>query len=200
MFRTPAEARPSMAPTMSIVGNAPEMTDRADEIDTCDKVVRFNNVAGFGGHAGRRVTHLSLVNRGGQPREWVERGFSSLAAMRAMHEVILPFPPILDGPQGVCWTQPMMEGLAPFGIRVRTLGAELHDAARSALRRHGARGEPNPSTGFVVTFHLLGEGGARTRPEIFGFGFEGWDGHPWAAERSWFEAAHEAGRLRLHPV
>ena len=34
------------------------------------------------------------------------------------------------------------------------------------------------------------------RIDVYGFGFAGWAGHPWEAERHWFETGQEAGRLR----
>lgn len=191
------EERPA---TLAVVGNAPEMGDRASEIDSCDMVLRFNNAAGFGGRAGERVTHLALVNRGGQPREWLEEGFGQHRAVGRASEVILPFPPLEGDTEGVCATDEMMAALAEFPCRVRTLSDDLHRAAHEALRHFGAEGRPNPSTGFLLVFHLLAILPPTIAVEIFGFGFQGWPGHPWEAERRWFEAADAEGRLKLWPL
>lgn len=191
---------PAARAAIAVVGNAPDLGDHAAKIDSCGTVIRFNNAPGFGGAAGRRVTHLALVNRGGQPREWVDEGFARLPALREASEVILPFPRLIDGPPDICWTREMQERLVPFGVRTRTLRGDLHERARRVLRGLGAPGRIDPSTGFLVVFDLL-DGRRPDRPiEIFGFGFAGWEGHPWQAERRWFEAAHSRGDLVLHPV
>ncbi|MFD2236894.1 glycosyltransferase family 29 protein [Aureimonas populi] len=187
--------------SLAIVGNAPDIGDRGAQIDSCDMVVRFNNAAGFTRASGRRVTHLALVNRGGQPREWLEdEGFTRRSELRAARRVILPFP-ALDGKEGagLCHTEALLRRLSPLGLGVEVLDEALHRQARASLREHGAKGAPNPSTGFLVALHM-----ARALPQarihVFGFGFAGWRGHPWAAERRWFETAHRERRLTLHPL
>ncbi|WP_246333338.1 hypothetical protein [Aureimonas mangrovi] len=186
--------------TVAIVGNAPEIGDHSAEIDACQRVVRFNNAAGFGDKAGKRVTDLALVNRGGQPREWVERDrLRGLVALSDAREVIFPFPALLDGPAGVCWTREMTLALAPFSLRPRLLDEALHRDARMTLRDFGAMGRLDPSSGFLVTFDLLRRM-PHARVRAFGFGFAGWPGHPWAAERRWFEQQHLRGRLDLVPL
>lgn len=188
------------AMTVAIVGNAPDMADLSSEIDACNMVVRFNNAPGLGRWDGKRVTHLALVNRGGQPQEWVkDNGFDSMIALRSASEVIFPFPLLQDGPSGLCWTQEMTLALAPFDLRPRTLDEDIHDAAREALRAFGAIDPICPSTGYLVAFDLL-----RRHPDwtiaIYGFGFTGWPLHPWSAEHSWFQEQHRRGALELKPL
>lgn len=78
--------------SVAIVGNAPEMADQAARIDAADWVVRFNNAAGFGGCAGRRVTHLVLVNHGGQMREWLsDPAFTRRSAVQDAETILFPF-------------------------------------------------------------------------------------------------------------
>ncbi|MGM9458181.1 hypothetical protein, partial [Lacticaseibacillus rhamnosus] len=57
--------------SLAIVGNAPGTGACGSAIDAADCVIRFNNAPGFGAATGHRVTHLALVNRGGQTREWL---------------------------------------------------------------------------------------------------------------------------------
>lgn len=191
------------APSLALVGNAPELGDRAQAIDAAACVVRFNNAPGFGGPAGSRVSVLALVNRGGQARAWVEDdGFAVRPVVRQAGRYLLPFPELAPHEEGaherVCWTAPLQ---ARLGDRpVHNLPVCLHEAARRQLASHGAD-PPNPSTGFLVALAILdGRPPALPPIDVYGFGFAGWPGHPWEAERQWFAAAESAGRLRLHPL
>ena len=188
-------------PTLALVGNAPEIGDHAPAIDASACVVRFNNAPGFGARAGSRVTHLALVNRGGQARAWVEEaGFRERAVIRRADAYLLPFPELPPAQEGaherVCWTAPLKARLA--GKPVHMLPAALHARACGLLAPR-ASGTPNPSTGFLVTLAIL-EGRSPALPpiDVYGFGFAGWPGHPWEAERRCFETWRDAGRLRLH--
>jgi hypothetical protein len=189
---------------MAIVGNAPEPRAMASAIDEAACVVRFNNAAGFGGRTGSRVTYLALVNRGGQMREWLEdEHFLDRPVIRAAEAFILPFPMLAaekNVPEPICWTREILARLRPTGRPIHILPESLHERARRLLAA-GASGRPNPSTGFLVTLALLFDRPSDADPiQAFGFGFDGWPGHPWAAERAWFERAEAAGRLRLHPL
>lgn len=198
---------PAASGPLAIVGNAPGL-DAAAAIDAASCVVRFNNAPGFGGRAGVRVTHLALVNRGGQMREWLrDPRFLDRPVVRCADAFILPFPMLpaeQNRPEQVCWTREVLELLAPLGKPVHILPEELHQAARLRLAPvttdPGPAGRPNPSTGFLVTLaFLLGRPLRRGPVAAHGFGFDGWPGHPWTAERAWFRQAEAAGHLRLHP-
>ncbi|KQP10868.1 hypothetical protein ASF28_07195 [Methylobacterium sp. Leaf99] len=186
---------------LSIVGNAPDLAAAA-AIDAAPAVVRFNNAPGFGGRTGARVTHLALVNRGGQMREWLaDPHFLDRPVVRRAEAFILPFPMLPAAhnvPEQTCWTREALALLRPLGRPVHILPESLHAEAR---RRLAARteGRPNPSTGLLVTLALLLGRPPRSGPvDAYGFGFAGWPGHPWAAERAWFADSEAAGRLRLH--
>ena len=189
--------------SLAIVGNAPGAGACGAAIDAADSVVRFNNAPGFGGGTGHRVTHLALVNRGGQTREWLaDRRFLERPVVRAARAFILPFPMLPaehNVPEPICWTREMLALLRPLGRPVHLLPEALHRQARTLLDT-GAAAPPNPSTGFLVTLALLLGRPAAARPaQAYGFGFAGWPGHPWAAERAWFAEAEAAGRLDVHP-
>jgi len=191
------------APSLALVGNAPELGDQSRGIDAAACVVRFNNAPGFGGPAGSRVSVLALVNRGGQARAWVEEdGFAARPVVRQAGRYLLPFPELASHEEGaherVCWTAPLR---ARLGDRpVQSLPARLHETAHRLLSPRTA-GPPNPSTGFLVALAIV-DGRSPLLPpiDVYGFGFAGWPGHPWDAERHWFAAAEAAGRLRLHPL
>ncbi|SDO28650.1 hypothetical protein SAMN05216360_11887 [Methylobacterium phyllostachyos] len=189
--------------SLAIVGNAPGTGACGAAIDAADSIVRFNNAPGFGGGTGHRVTHLALVNRGGQTREWLaDRDFLRRPVVRAAQAFILPFPMLPaehNVPEPICWTREMLALLRPLGRPVHLLPEALHQQAHTLLGPRAA-GRPNPSTGFLVTLALLLGRPAGARPaQAYGFGFAGWPGHPWAAERAWFAEAEAAGRLHVHP-
>lgn len=193
---------PSATGPLAIVGNAPGL-DAAAAIDAAPCIVRFNNAPGFGGRTGSRVTHLALVNRGGQMREWVaDPHFLDRPVVRRAKAFILPFPMLPaepNRPEQVCWTREALALLAPLGRPVHILPEDLHREARRCLAPE-TTDRPNPSTGFLVTLaFLLGRPPGRGPVDAHGFGFAGWPGHPWSAERAWFRQAEAAGRLRLHP-
>ena len=202
LFRSdPADA--SAAASLAVVGNAPQ-TSAAAAIDAADCIVRFNNAAGFGAATGSRVTHLALVNRGGQMREWLEdRHFLERPVVRAALAFILPFPMLpaeRNSPETICWTREALDLLRPTGRPVHILPETLHERARALLASR-TEGRPNPSTGFLVTLALLLARSYEAAPvQAYGFGFDGWPGHPWSAERAWFTDNEAAGRLHLHPL
>lgn len=186
-----------------VVGNAADVLADASAIDAADCVIRFNNASGFGGRTGSRVTHLALVNRGGQMREWLaDPDFTDRPVIRAAQAFILPFPMLpaeRNLPDQTCWTREILTLLQPLGKPIHILSQALHERAWNVLASR-CEGRPNPSTGFLVTFAiLLGRPSAAQPVDVWGFGFDGWPGHPWAAERAWFEGARADRRLRLHP-
>ncbi|WP_294645654.1 glycosyltransferase family 29 protein [uncultured Aureimonas sp.] len=190
---------------IAIVGNAPELGDCGAAIDAADWVVRFNNAAGFRACAGRRVTHLALVNHGGQMREWLEDPrFLDRPAVRAAETFLFPFPrkPASVRPEnedGRDWTDEAKARLGPLGRPITLLPATVHREAAALIHTPGGA-PPPPSTGFLVSLHLLRRYGGMVEIDVYGFGFAGWDGHDWARERRWFEAMAAGGLLRLHPL
>lgn len=195
------DAFPCRDRSLAIVGNAPGV-DAAAAIDAAHCVLRFNNAAGFGGAAGSRVTHLALVNRGGQMRAWLaDPRFLDRPVIHAAQAFLLPFPMLpaeQNRPEQVCWTREALARLAPLGKPIHVFPEALHREGRRHLGNDTTE-RPNPSTGFLVTLALLLGRPQRSEPvDAYGFGFAGWPGHPWAAERAWFAQAEAAGRIRLH--
>ena len=164
-------------PSLAIVGNAPGTDDVGPAIDAAACVVRFNNAPGFGGRTGRRVTHLALVNRGGQTQEWLaDRRFLERPVVREAGAFVLPFPMLpaaQNVPDPICWTRAILALLGPLGRPVHVLPEALHRRAHGLL---GSRtgGCPNPSTGFLVTLALLADRPApHPAADVYGFGFAG---------------------------
>ena len=199
--------------SLAVVGNAPEAGRIGAAVDRADWVFRFNNAQGFGGATGQRLTHLFLMNFGGQTREWLaDPGLLARPALRRAQGFVLPIDPGLEErrrPTPISrkheggehdWTPELSQRLRPRGCPVWLLRDPLFWSAQRALREMGAGPDPVPSTGFLALFLVL-----RHRPsslrriDVHGFGFGGWEGHSWAAERRWVERRHREGRLRLHP-
>lgn len=185
----------------AIVGNAPEFEDTDLNIDGYDHVVRFNNTAGLGSTSGTKTSELVLVSRGGQPAEWLaDPGFAQRKAVQDATRITLVFPPSTK-PEDECHAEQLCDRLLPLGKAVGWIDAATEDRARAALLRYGALPTSALSSGFLYSFMALeAEDSASSSFDIFGFGFDGWDGHAWSAERAWFEGAHAAGRLVLHPL
>lgn len=190
--------------SVAVVGNAPELADQSGSIDAADWVVRFNNAAGFDGPAGCRVTHLALVNHGGQMREWLDDpGFAGRPVVRAARHVIFPFARKVETPEhqdadGRDWTEEAEARLKPLGATISILPDPIRREAGQILRPSHRKAVP--STGFLVVLHLLRSLPPSVTIDVHGFGFEGWGGHAFATERRWFERQRDAGRLRLHAL
>jgi hypothetical protein len=55
-----------------------------------------------------------------------------------------------------------------------------------------------PSTGLIALLWALETFGCPIN--VYGFGFDGWEGHRWDRERAFFETMQVEGRARLHPT
>ncbi|WP_156379894.1 MULTISPECIES: hypothetical protein [unclassified Rhizobium] len=185
----------------AIVGNAPEFDGRDFDIDGYDHVVRFNNTAGLGSTSGTKTSELVLVSRGGQPAEWLaDPMFPQRRAVQDAARITLVFPPS-EKPEDECHAEDLCQRLGLLGKEIGWIDAATEDRARAALLTHGALSTSALSSGFLYTFRTLeAEEPGSSSFDIVGFGFDGWDGHAWSAERAWFEAAHNSGRLVLHPL
>lgn len=202
---TSNELLPDRPRTVAVVGNASDLGDQGACIDRADWILRFNNAPGFGRGAGGRVTHLALVNHGGQMREWLaDPHFVDRPAVQAARLFLFPFPRKLgrvdeQGADGRDWTDEATARLTPLRTPISILPDAVHRTASHILKTP-ARPVPIPSTGFLVALHLLERLPPGVGIGVHGFGFAGWDGHSWGGERRWFEAMAETGRLRLHPL
>ena len=199
-------------PTVAVVGNDPHRHDQSDAIDACDVVVRLNKAPGFGAWRGEKVDELVLINCGGQMEEWLNTGeIMRSPAFVAAGTITLPIhpqkarliePPLtpdeLDAAEAQDFTRAAIERCEAEGKPVRTYTADFFAASMAALGHPVlTRDLPAPSTGYLVARWWTETG--RHDVHAFGFGFEGWEGHDFAAERRWFDAMERAGRLTVHP-
>ncbi|MGF1552106.1 MAG: hypothetical protein ACFBWO_06325 [Paracoccaceae bacterium] len=190
---------------VAVVGNAPPEADHGREIDAADAVWRINKAPGLDGARGRLVDRLFLVNCGGQMREWLgDPGFAHRDPVARAALVVLAIDPAttpaheLASEDGRDWTPEAARHLGDAGRPVCLLPGHAFRASVDALARLSTRARFAPSTGYLA----LREAVLAWRPddppvEAWGFGFEGWEGHDFAAERHWAEGEVAAGRLRL---
>jgi hypothetical protein len=191
----------NILPSMSIVGNCPAVVDRSKAIDGGDWVTRFNNTEGFGSSSGSKISELVLVSRGGQAEEWIrDPEFINRRAISCAQLITLVFPHT-DDPGAECWFDELSQLLQEAGKSVTFINDAEHSYARETLTKLGAHRDAALSSGFVYTHCKL-----RTLPigapplHIFGFSFDGWEGHAWSAEAEWFRRSASEGRVRVHPV
>jgi hypothetical protein len=82
------------------------------------------------------------------------------------------------------------------GRRLGKIPASVHHAVDAALKAYDPTPYVVPSSGLIVIAHVLenvAEQGDRI--SIAGFGHQGWQWHPFAAERRWVNALIAAGHL-----
>jgi hypothetical protein len=83
------------------------------------------------------------------------------------------------------------------GRRLRVIPAAVHHALDASLARLDPSPYVVPSSGLIVIAHVLDNiADAADEISIAGFGHQGWQWHPFAAERRWVEDRIAAGRLR----
>ncbi len=198
-----------------VVGNAPDGRPCAELVDRADHVVRFNNPFGYGGVTGTALHELFLVNCGGQMREWLDDGTLCAAPhVRNAARITFPIHPDVAGlypaptdvaappdPDGVNHADEAAAALADLECQVRTLPLQTYLAACDAIgiTRFGDD-HPVPSSGYLALFDIVARAVPDARLDVVGFGFAGWDGHDWEAERAWAQALARQNRITLYDV
>ncbi|UDF28414.1 UNVERIFIED_ORG: glycosyltransferase family 29 protein [Roseateles sp. XES5] len=199
-----------MTRRIAIVGNGPIRDGLADAIDSADIVVRFN-LCRSAGAGGVRTDIIAVCNTGRPALEmlaggrwkasetvrqaseiWCVRAPETFAALRA--------PLSLSHPDLDDFCDDYTSGFETFarvtGRRLCIIPAATHRALDVSLAAFDPVPYVVPSSGLITIAHVLDsiamEGDTVA---IAGFGHEGWEWHPFAAERRWVEAAIAAGRL-----
>lgn len=205
-----------MSRRIVIVGNGLIPEGMAETIDSADLVIRFNGCrsAGRGGwktdvvaacNTGRPALEMLAGGRWKasetvrQAKEfWCVRTAEIFAAMRAP---LARSHPDLDD-----FCDDYTVGFETFarvaGRQLRVVPAGLHRTVDAELSAFDPPPYVVPSSGVVVIAHVLANVAAQgDRVSLAGFGHEGWQWHPFAAERRWVDAHVAAGRLdRLEPA
>lgn len=176
---------------IALVGNGPIDRGHAYDIDTHEFVVRFNSCRHYG-ETGWKIDALALVNVNspGWQFAWVEDAIPQ-EALRRTREVWFLRPPEEryanpSDPISGDFTEDIIRnrlGLTPY----MRLDPEIYQAAIRTLWQFGASPHQIPSSGFLALFYLL-HTLDNLKVTLYGFTHEGWNGHPWAAERAYVGA------------
>jgi hypothetical protein len=200
-----------MARRIMIVGNGDIGEGLAETIDAADLVMRFNDCRSVGA-GGNRTDIVTVCNTGRPGKAMTEstswannksvRLASSIWCIRDPAKFKTMKPGILrDHPELDDFCDDYTDG---FADHARQNGKHFHivpGATHEAVDRYLADYAPAPyvvpSTGAVAIAEFIAHY-RQPGDEIFlaGFGHQGWDGHPWTAEKAWMEELVRKGRLR----
>lgn len=200
---------------IAIVGNGRIPEGVEETIDAADLVIRFNGCRSAG-RGGWKTDVIAACNTGRPALEmlaggrwkasetvrqateiWCVRTAEVFAAMRAP---LAKSHPDLDD-----FCDDYTVGFETFarvtGRRLSVVSAAMHHVVDAELSAFDPPPYIVPSSGLVVIAHVLSNvATAGDRVSLAGFGHEGWQWHPFAAERRWVDAHVAAGRLdRLDP-
>ncbi|MDX3924449.1 MAG: Urease operon accessory protein [Shinella sp.] len=197
--------------TIMIVGNGRVPDGAPEAIDVADVVIRFNDCRSFG-IAGRKTDVIAVCNTGRPALSMLGGGaWKASAAVRQASEfwcvrdpakfAAMRKPLSASNPELDDFCDDYTDGFASFasatGRPMRIIPADVHDELDRALDAMGAQPYVVPSSGAVVIADVLG---SYARPQdtvvIAGFSHEGWQWHPFAAEKLWTDDLVRAGRLR----
>jgi len=206
-----------MARRVVIVGNGEIGEGLGDTIDSADLVIRFNDCRSVGAGGGR--TDIVAVCNTGRPGKamlddagwmcnravwlastiWCVRDPQKFAAMRAP---LAQTHPELDD-----FCDDYTDGFADYarqnGKDFHIIPAATHEAVDRELAAFSSTPYVVPSSGAIVIAEFLAHY-RQPSDDLFlaGFGHQGWDGHPWDAEREWVNgltADHKLTRLTAIP-
>jgi len=200
-----------MGRSIMIVGNGEIEAGAAAHIDVCDLVFRFNDCRSVG--PGGAKTDVVVVCNTGRPGQkmlhepgwtdnravaeagaiWCVRDPGKFAALRPALAVSHPE---LDD---FCddYTPGFASFAATVGKALHVVGAATHEALDRDLATFGPAPYVVPSTGAVAIAEILTRVVA---PDdcvaLAGFGHQGWQWHPWDAERQWVDDLVARRKLR----
>jgi hypothetical protein len=206
-------------PTVVIVGNAPLGYDYSGLVDAADVVVRLNDCKRYLGRSGTKTTILCVNNSGVPARGYIAQtplltnplcgGVGEFWFPRDMHTHLRWVRRVRHDRDHEY--QDLTDGIvAANRLFTKTLvrgSAAMNDALYTTLQTiERANGVPDrsfecPSTGALAMAWALADPRFREhRVVLVGFRFEGWEGHPWRAERQWVDEHVRSGRVVLHPA
>lgn len=197
-----------------VVGNGEIPEGVAEVIDAGDLVIRFNECRSFG--AGGSRTDVVAVCSTGRPARrmlasdvwrasqpvvdcgaiWSVRDPQKFAEMRPLLKV--------SNPELDDFCDDMSVELSAFSVgqgkQHYIVPRAIHEAVDAALVDHEPGDYVVPSSGLIVIAELMRNPAyAGSSISIAGFGHQGWDGHPFAAEKRLVDAYVAAGQItRLH--
>lgn len=200
----------------AIVGNGPLSADDRALIATADHIIRFNRTPNLKGDMNARTDELVLACSNNQIGKFLLRGhYRSDQAFQQARCLVLPYHPtiirrymmkrlsLLSRLKGrrSDWSDYCVEIANQEGKLTEILPMELYyDACKLLEIQTEARGF-FPSSGVMIVLRELRD--KQNKPDeihVFGFGFTGWEGHPWEREKALISQFDREGDLELHPV
>jgi hypothetical protein len=199
-----------MGRTIMIVGNGEIAPGLAGVIDATDLVMRFNDCRSVG-NGGSKTDIVAVCNTGRPGKKMAEEAewkanpavlaASSIWCVRdprkfaAMRPSIIAAHPELDD-----FCDDYTDGFAAFarqaGKAFHVIPGATHERLDEELAAYHPAPYVVPSTGLVTVAEFLN---AFTQPgdriQLVGFGHQGWEWHPWDAERQWVDARLAEGKL-----
>lgn len=188
-----------MTHDIAIVGNGPLNAGAAAQIDGAELVIRFNVPRHTPAEAGSRTDIMFIRNDGNALPKWFKQNaFQSSEYFRNTSRIILPrHPDNLNQPplskrirntlrrKKQHYTNRGILELSRLGKEVSVLPRHLE---RECYKDLGIERNSSPrlipSTGFLgIKYALTLADDARIK--LYGFTWQGWNGHPWQAEYEW---------------
>lgn len=193
-----------------VVGNGDIGPNARETIAEADAVMRFNDCRSAGDDATR--TDIVVVCNTGRPgkkmlEEPAWREHPSVRAAQAIWCVRDPekfaeirAPLAISHPELDDFCDDYTEGFRVFaeneGKSFRIIPRDVHERLDAALAAYLPAPYVVPSTGLVAIADLIDNHLApEDRIALAGFSHQGWDGHPWDAERHYCEPLEAKGRL-----
>jgi hypothetical protein len=199
-----------MARVIMIVGNGDIAQEVAPAIDRADMVIRFNGSRNFE-TAGSRTDVVAVCNTGRPAKAmlkdvaWREsvpvRDCAAIWSVRDPQkfkdikpDVLANFPDLVDFFDDC--TEDFESFSAQRGKEHYVLPASIHDGVEKDLKAYQPERYVVPSSGIMVMAHVLNDPAfAGDEIAFTGFSHQGWNGHPFEAERQLVNAYVAAGRL-----
>ena len=199
----------------AIVGNGPLSPDDRSAIATADRIIRFNLTPNLHSEAEAKTTELFLSCSSKQIGDFLSKGqYRSSHAFQQATRIVSPYhpdiinkymrpPSFLSRLKGrrADWSQDCLSIAAQEGKDAEILSAELYLDACKRLGINSQSKEFFPSSGCLAILRELQHPQHNTSElHLFGFGYIGWKGHLWTAERALVEGLESKGALKTHAV
>ncbi len=193
-----------------VVGNGDIGRQAREAIADAHAVVRFNDCRSAGEDAAR--TDIVVVCNTGRPGKKMleEPGWRALPSVKAADEIWCVRDPQkfaeMRGPLSVShpelddFCDDYSEGFRAYaegqGKGFRVVPRDVHERLDAALSVYSPAPYVTPSTGLVAIADLIENRMAgEDRIGLAGFSHQGWDGHPWEAERRYLEPLEASGLI-----
>ena len=200
-----------MSRSIAIVGNGSFAPSDASAIDKCDVVIRFNDCPSVGG-GGLRTDVIAVCNTGRpakamiRQRSWREHPAilqaSALWCVRdgarfaELEPLLTSQCPVLDD-----FCEDFTAEFASFAAETEKAFTAIprlyHDRLDRELQALTSESYIVPSSGLMAITYVIGEvAAAEDMVMLAGFSHQGWNGHPFDAERELIESYVSRGKLR----